>query len=353
MMRCILFLILLLTSVFVQSDPLDGLLQNERNTIEIFRKASPKVVYVNRLSKATRFSHKILKKSGTGSGILWDKEGHIVTNYHVVRGAYRLSVTIDHHTVSAKVVGIEPRKDIAVLKVSSPKVLALLKSFVPFEMAKTSELMVGQKTIAIGNPYGLDHTLTTGVVSALGRQFPGIGGVSIHDMIQTDASVNPGNSGGPLLDSRGRLIGMNTAIFSNTGSSAGIGFAVPADDIQRIVSQLIQHGRVMLAGIGFQRVDQNTAQKLGVKKGILIARVLPRTPAAHAKLRGTMRLRNGRLQVGDVIVGLNGRSVKDYDDLYNMLVHVGVGEQVTLKLKRHGKMMNQTIKTIDIASYSH
>mgnify|MGYP002139136596 CR=1 FL=1 len=211
--------------------------------------------------------------------------------------------------------------------------------------------MVGQKTIAIGNPFGLDHSLTEGVISALGRQVPGAGGVAIRDMIQTDTSINPGNSGGPLLDSKGRLIGLNTAIYSNSGSSAGVGFAVPADDIARIVPQIIKNGRVVLSGIGIQRVEPSIAQRLGVNQGVLIADVIPKTPAALVGLRGTGRDHLGRMHLGDIIVALNGHPVKNYDALYHLFTDIKVGEKITLTILRGGKQINHKMKTIDIAAY--
>ncbi|MDI9819472.1 MULTISPECIES: S1C family serine protease [unclassified Legionella] len=331
---------------------LDELLPNERNTVEIFQKFSPQVVYVHRLATVLNHSYERMQvAAGAGSGIIWDAEGHIVTNFHVVNGADNLTVSIGKLTVPAKVIGTEPRKDIAVLAIKSPKILEQLKSFTPFELARTNELLVGQKTIAIGNPFGLDHSLTTGVISALGRQVPGAGGVTIRDMIQTDASINPGNSGGPLLDSKGRLIGLNTAIYSNSGSSAGIGFAVPADDVARIVPQLIKNGRVVLSGIGVQLVEPHIAKRLGINKGLLVADVLPHTPAAQAGLRGTLRDSWGRIRLGDIIIALNGHPVKNYDQFYNLLVDIKVGEQITLTTLRHGKHVNHKMKTIDIAAY--
>ena len=332
---------------------LDNLLAYERNTIEIFRKSSEKVIYVHRLATVINKAYEQLQvPAGSGSGIIWDSEGHVVTNFHVIRGADKLAVTIGNITVPAKVIGAEPRKDIAVLALTSPKALAILKSFVPFEIAKTNELLVGQKAIAIGNPFGLDPSLTLVVISALGRQVPGAGGVTIRDMIQTDASINPGNSGGPLLDSAGRLIGLNTVIYSQSGSSAGVGFAVPADEIARIVTQIIKSGKVILAGIGIQRVEPNIAERLGVKQGILIASILPNTPAAKAGLRGTHREYNwGRISLGDIIVALNGHPVENYDQLYNLLTEIRIGEQVTVTLIRDGKRINRTMKTIDISAY--
>lgn len=331
---------------------LDSLLPNERNTIEVFQKSAPKVVFVHRIATVVNRSFEITHVSdGAGSGIIWDDQGHIVTNFHVVRGTDNLAVTIDNVTVPVKVLGVEPRKDIAVLEIKSSKILAKIKDIKPFELTHTRDLLVGQKAIAIGNPFGLDHTLTTGVISALGRQVPGVGGVTIRDMIQTDASVNPGNSGGPLLDSAGRLIGLNTMIYSSSGASAGIGFAVPADEINRIVNQIIKYGRVVLAGIGIQRVEPNIAARLGVKEGILIAEVIPHTPAEKSGLRGTYRNNWGQIVLGDVIVAVNGHPVKNYDALYNLLTKVNVGDEISITVLRKGKKITHKIKTIDIAAY--
>lgn len=330
---------------------LDTLLPDERNTIEVFQKTSPKVVYVHRLATVTNRSlQKTQVPDGAGSGIIWDNKGHVVTNFHVINGADDLAITLGSMTVPAKVIGAEPRKDIAVLEIKSPQAINTLKSFQPFEIVPLPDLIVGQKAIAIGNPFGLDHSLSKGVISALGRQVPGIGGVTIHNMIQTDTPINPGNSGGPLLNSAGQLIGLNTMIYSRSGSSAGIGFAVPADDIHRIVTQIISHGRVVLSGIGIQRVEPHIASQLGVKKGILIADVLPNTPAAHAKLQGTYRDSWGHVVRGDIIVAINAHPVADYDNLYHMLSEIRVGEQVTLSIQRGSKQMDVKLKTIDIAA---
>jgi len=342
----------LLTGVALSANAMNPaeLLPDESNTVEIFKKSSSKVVYVHRLATVLDHSYQLLTApAGTGSGIIWDANGHVVTNYHVIKGADKLAVTIGKLTVPAKVIGVEPRKDIAVLSITSKKVLAELQSFTPFEMAETKDLLVGQKAIAIGNPFGLDHSLTVGVISALGRQVPGIGGVKIPDMIQTDASINPGNSGGPLLDSAGRLIGLNSAIFSQTGNSAGVGFAVPADDIVRIVSQIIKHGRVVLSGIGITRVDPRIAERLGVQKGILVADVLPNTPAFRAGLKGTFRDALGRIKLGDIIIALNDHPVDTYDAMYNLLNEINIGEKIHVKVLRDGHFINYTMNTIDIA----
>jgi len=337
--------------VTLHANPPDDLLPSEKNTIDIFQQATKKVVYVQRLKTIINRRERMNVSAGTGSAIIWDKAGHVVTNYHVIKGADKLLVNVGDQLVTAIVIGAEPRKDLAVLQIQSPKVLETLKSYQPFELAPTKNLIVGQKTLAIGNPFGLDHTLTTGIISALGREFPGIGGVSIHDAIQTDATINPGNSGGPLLDSHGRLIGLNTAIFSQTGESAGIGFAVPADDINRVVTQIIQYGRVVLAGIGIQRADVQEAKRLGVNKGILIAKVLPNTPAAKAGFIVTSRDKWGHTRLGDVIVSINNKPVYDYDVFYNILNKVGVGEEISVTVLRDGHKINRKLKTIDIASY--
>lgn len=330
------------------------MLAYEQNTIDVFQKTSSKVVYIHRMNTLTTRAHQPMQvvQSGSGSGIIWDNQGHVVTNFHVIKGANTFSVSIGKMTFPAKVIGAEPRKDLAVLLLKSPKALAALKSFKPLDIAHTHDLLVGQKAIAIGNPFGFDHSLTIGVISALGRQVPGVGGVTIHDMIQTDASINPGNSGGPLLDSAGRLIGLNTLIYSQSGTSAGVGFAVPADDIVRTVTQIITHGRVLLAGIGIQPVEPKVAARYGVKQGILIADVLPNTPAVAAGLRKTHRSPFGRMVLGDVIVGLNGHSVTNYDGLYNLLTEVKVGENVTLTVVRDGMRIYHRIKTIDVAALS-
>ncbi len=331
---------------------LDELMPNERNTIEVFQKISPRVVYVHRMTTVVNRHAEIMDiPAGSGSGIIWDHLGHIVTNFHVVNGADKLSVTIGKLTVPVKVIGVEPRKDIAVLAIKSPVVLNDLKSYKSIDIAHNNELMVGQKAIAIGNPFGLDHTLTVGVISALGRQVPGIGGVKILNMIQTDASINPGNSGGPLLDSRGRLLGLNTVIFSQSGTSAGIGFAVPADDIDLIVQQIIKNGRVVLAGIGILSMDPNIAAGLGVRKGVLISKVLPNTPAANAGLIGTKYSRWRKDIPGDIIVELNGIPVENYGALYNLISNIKIGDKISLTILRNGKKIYFKMKTIDIAGF--
>jgi S1-C subfamily serine protease len=306
--------------------------EDERNSIEIFRLAAPSTVYVTQKKVVVDYFAGTSAEvpAGSGSGFLWDDKGHVVTNFHVVRGAQSLSVTLhDHRTFEAEVVGVEPRKDIAVLRLIEPPVDLVAIRLRP----RGDVLEVGQKTIAIGNPFGLDQTLTIGVVSALGREVKGIGGVTIRDMVQTDAAINPGNSGGPLLDSSGSLMGMNTMIYSASGSSAGIGFAVPVNAIRRVVPQIIATGKAEQVGLGVQ-IDpsQRLERRLGMR-GVVILRVIEGGPAAQAGLRGIQQSARG-IDLGDVIVGINEHEVNDYDDLYNALDRYSAGTRVSVVVVR-------------------
>jgi S1-C subfamily serine protease len=310
----------------------EGKIEDERNTIEVFQRAAPSTVFVTQKRVVVDWLEgKAMEvPSGAGTGFLWDDKGHVVTNYHVVRDARSLSVSLQNQKAyPARIVGSEPRKDIAVLKIEAPKDALRAVTLPPRE----EKLDVGQKVIAIGNPFGLDHTLTTGVVSALGRSVDGVGGVSIRDMIQTDAAINPGNSGGPLLDSRGYLIGMNTMIFSKSGAWAGIGFAVPVETIRRIVPELITKGRVDQVGFGI-RIDpmQRLERRLRIA-GIVVLEVMPGTPAERSGIRGLSQTEDG-VTLGDVIVKVGAARVKSYDDLYNALDGKKVGEKVKVRVIR-------------------
>jgi S1-C subfamily serine protease len=319
---------------------------DEVNTIEVFQRVSPDVVNISNVQlERQMFSYNVMEvPAGTGTGFVWDLQGHVVTNFHVVKGANKLTVSFkDGKTLPAKLIGTEQRKDIAVLKVQLPNDL----TFSSIPIANSSELLVGQKTIAIGSPYGLDQTLTKGVVSALGRAIPGIGGVTIRDMIQTDASINPGNSGGPLLDSRGALIGMNTMIFSQSGSSAGIGFAVPSNTINRIVSQLIAHGRVKQPGLGIVSFDDSVTARLGLS-GVILMDVTPGGPAAKAGMKGTFRGRSGEIIVGDRIIKIGKETIKNYDDLYNALDQFKVGDSVDVLFVRDRKERVVSVLLMDL-----
>lgn len=304
--------------------------EDERNSIDVFRAIAPSTVFVTQTRVVVDYWAGTTAEvpSGSGSGFIWDTQGHVVTNFHVIQGVKQVTVTLhDHRRFEATVVGAEPRKDIAVLKLHDAP--ADLKP-IPVR-DKLEPLEVGQKTLAIGNPFGLDQTLTTGIVSALGREVQGIGGVTIRDMVQTDAAINPGNSGGPLLDSSGYLIGMNTMIYSRSGSSAGIGFAVPVQFIKRVVPQIIEFGKAKQVGLGV-RIDptQRLERRLGVK-GVVVLEVMPNTPAAKAGLVGLQRTSNS-LRLGHVIVGINDFKIKDYDDLYNTLDQFNPGDRVQVKV---------------------
>lgn len=348
-----LTVVLLFCSSVVLAAPasLDELLPSEKNNAEVFQKFAPKVVFIHRFEKVGKFRQKKFVQAGAGSGIIWNEKGYIVTNYHVIKGAASLGIGMGSEIIPAKVVGFEERKDIAVLKIDDPEALSFLKNYVPFKLVHYRDVLVGQKAIAIGNPFGFDHSLSIGIVSALGRNVPGAGGANIHNTIQTDAAINPGNSGGPLLDSKGRLLGLNTVIFSSTGSSVGIGFAIPSDDLERIVPQLINNGKAMVPGIGIKRASPRMEQKLGIRNGILIDKTFPNTPAART-LQGTGKDKKGKVVAGDVIVGVNGQPVFDYDSFYSIMDAVSVGDEITLNVDRRGKELQYRIKTIDVSRYS-
>jgi S1-C subfamily serine protease len=312
----------------------EGLVESERNTIEIFRKAGGSVVFVtnNALRRDFFTADVTVVPQGTGSGFLWDEFGHVVTNYHVVQGGQTFSVTLaDGSTHQARVVGFEPRKDLAVLHIET-KNLALK----PLAIGRSDALLVGQNVIAIGNPFGLDRTLTTGVISALGREFPTKDGFVIEDVIQTDASINPGNSGGPLLDSHGRAIGVNTAIFSPSGASAGISFAIPIDTVSRIVPQLIRFGKVRRAGLGVTVLPDHFARSWGVD-GIIVREVVAGSGAARAGMRSLELDRRGSIVAADIIQLVGGKRIRSFAELSNVLDNRAPGEVVTVQVLRDGK----------------
>ncbi|RMD80085.1 MAG: PDZ domain-containing protein [Lentisphaerae bacterium] len=325
------------------SGDMGALLEDERNTISIFEKNARSVVYItNKALRRDFFTLDVMAiPQGTGSGFVWDKKGHIVTNFHVIQGAAIISVTLaDRTTWEAKVVGTAPNKDLAVLKIDAPAVK--LHPLVPGD---SSTLKVGQKVLAIGNPFGLDQTLTVGIVSALGREIKSVTNRTIHNVIQTDAAINPGNSGGPLLDSRGRLIGINTAIYSPTGTNAGIGFAVPVNTIIRIVPQLIRYGRVIRPSLGINVINEAIAKRLGIP-GIIIHSVIPGSGAAKAGLRGLSRDAYGRLVLGDIIVGIDGKKVTNLDELSYILESHKVGDEVELLVIRNKDLYKVKVKLV-------
>jgi S1-C subfamily serine protease len=319
-----------------------ALIEDERNTVTIFRETAASAVFVTQRQVVVdpwegRASE---VPAGSGSGFIWDTQGHVVTNFHVVAGVANggsLTITLqDQSTLPAEVRGVEPRKDIAVLKIKAPA-----NKLVPIRLhdPKAFRLEVGQKAIAIGNPFGLDHTLTVGAVSALGRTVDGAGGVTIRDMIQTDAAINPGNSGGPLLDSGGRLIGMNTAIFSKSGTSAGVGFAVPASTIQRVVPQIIRTGHAEQVGIGIGIDPNRELERRARVSGVIVRDVQPGSAAERAGLQGIRRTVRG-LVLGDVIIGIDDHKINDYDDLYNTLDGYQAGQKVKVKVRRGDQVVD-------------
>ena len=312
-----------------------AVLEDERNTIAVFRAATKSTVFVTEKQVVVDFfrGQAMEVPAGSGTGFVWDKEGHVVTNFHVVKDARSLTVTLeDSRIFVARVVGVEPRKDIAVIRVDAPG-----DALVPIQLPdKGQPLEVGQKAIAIGNPFGLDHTLTTGVVSALGREMQGIGGVSIRDMIQTDAAINPGNSGGPLLDSSGRLLGMNTMIYSRTGSSVGIGFAVPASTILRIVPQIIRTGRAEQLGLGIQIDPEQRLERRAGIEGVIALSVKVGSPADKAGIVGIEHTASG-IRLGDVVVAVDGERIRNYDDLYNTFDKHHPGDKVEITVSRAGR----------------
>ena len=320
----------------------EGLLASERNTIEIFRAAAGSVVFVtNNALQRDFFSMNVTKvQRGTGSGFLWDSFGHVVTNFHVVEGGQSFSITLSNGTQrEAKLIGAEPRKDLAVLRFD-PKGLGPIDALPPGDSAS---LVVGQKVLAIGNPFGLDQSLTTGIISALGREIPAKGGFVIEDVIQTDASINPGNSGGPLIDSAGRLIGVNTAIYSPSGASAGIGFAVPVDTVRRIVPQLIQFGRVKRAALGITLLPDHIVRPWGVE-GVVVREVYRGSAAERAGLRSIELDRRGAVLSLDAIVKLAGKPIRSFADLANALDDHDPGDSVWVEFERNGERQRVRIR---------
>jgi S1-C subfamily serine protease len=315
-------------------DPRGDYMELEKTNMKVYDTAAPSVVHVTNLAEKSRpFSLNPERvPRATGSGFIWDDDGHIVTNFHVVSGADAVSVTLaDHSTYSVQHLWAYKDKDIAVLSVNAPR--SKLRRIL---MGSSHDLKVGQITYAIGNPFGLDRSMTFGIISALGREIQTETG-TIHGAIQTSAPINPGNSGGPLLDSAARLIGVNTAIASPSGASAGIGFAIPVDDVNEIVPQLIASGKVTRPRLGVQIAEIQLAKQLGVDQGVLIIKVLPNSPAARAGLRGTSRNDQGEVVRGDVITAIDGKAVNQSPDLFAALEKHRAGDTVTLTILRDNK----------------
>ena len=317
----------------------------ELRDIAVFREASASVVFITSLQRRRDlFSANVFEiPQGSGSGFIWDDRGHVVTNFHVIQHGDAFSVTLKNQTsYTARVIGAAPDKDLAVLQIEAPA-----EELVPLTRGRSSNLVVGQRLLAVGNPFGLDHTLTVGVLSALGRELRSPGGRIIRDVIQTDAAINPGNSGGPVLDSSGRLIGVSSAIYSPSGAFAGIGFAVPVDTVARLVPQLIESGKPVKAGIGISLVPDSFATGAGIA-GAAVYQVAPGLPAERAGIEGISRNRSGRILFGDVIVAVDGKAVKNSDDLFYALESAGVGRKVTLRIDRNGRQRDAQVVLVEL-----
>mmetsp|Transcript_21953 Transcript_21953/g.41588 ORF Transcript_21953/g.41588 Transcript_21953/m.41588 type:complete len:486 (+) Transcript_21953:95-1552(+) len=351
----------------------------ENKRIAIFEKASPSVVFIDTFTeRRDAFSTNILEVPlGSGSGFVWDNDGHIVTNYHVIRNAQTAQIAILTADVSnsnkitmqapvltnqgintytsmrptsslvkgaarsvfkAQVVGVDPGKDIAVLKVDAPKEL-----LAPLKAGSSANLKVGQSVLAIGNPFGLDHSLTSGIISGLGREVKSPIGRPITNVVQIDAAINPGNSGGPLLDSTGSLIGMNTAIYSPSGASAGVGFAIPIDSVKMIVDTLITDGKVVRAVLGISYLDSKQARALGINAGVLVLDVPENSPAAAAGLKGTRRTESGLIEIGDIILKVDDTVINREADLFAALEDRKPGDKVQVTVGRAVAAENELV----------
>ncbi len=324
----------------------EGLTDDEQRNIDIFRRAQGAVVNVTNVALGRDFfSFDVLQiPQGSGTGFFWDDRGHIVTNYHVIEGASRIAVMLaDRSEWEAEIVGVAPEKDLAVLRVEAPQ-----DRVVSLALGRSSDLLVGRKVLALGNPFGLDQTLTVGVISALGRELQSPAGRAIHDVIQTDAAINPGNSGGPLLDSAGRVIGVNTAILSPSGASAGIGFAVPIDTVRRLIPQLIEYGEPLEAGLeGIEWLGDTLAARFGLE-GAVIRYVEPRSPAQRLGLQGIGLSRGGRYVLGDVVVAVDGEPVRSVDELRDYFEKAGIGHKVVLTVERDRQRTDIPVELIAV-----
>ncbi len=324
--------------------PRGDLAADERANIDLFRNARESVVFISTRQRVADFWTRNVYSvpRGSGSGLVWDEAGHILTNYHVIEGASEAQIQLaDGRQFSATLVGTSRQHDLAVLKIGGASFTAPAR--VP--LGTSNDLQVGQNVFAIGNPFGLDWTLTKGIVSALDRSLPNENGPDIRNLIQTDAAINPGNSGGPLLDSAGRLIGINTAIYSPSGASAGIGFAVPVDTVMRVVPQLISEGRYTRPSIGIESDDgiNDRLKRASGIEGVFVLRVDPGSAAERAGLVAAQRTSRG-VAPGDIVTALNGKPVSRVGDLLGRLDDFRVGQSVELTLKRGGEERTLRLK---------
>ncbi|MFN3153495.1 S1C family serine protease [Bremerella sp.] len=316
--------------------PRGDLAADEKSTIELFENSANSVVFITTSQQVRMYgSAKISEMAtGQGSGFVWDEEGHIVTNYHVVKsianGSGTARVTFaDASTYVATIVGSSPEHDLAVLQVTNFQG----EAFQPIQVGESANLQVGQKVFAIGNPFGFDHTLTTGVISGLGRSIEAEDGRQIDDLIQTDAAINPGNSGGPLLDSSGRLIGVNSAIYSPSGAYAGIGFAIPVDTVNSVVTELIRHGQIKRPYLGVRVAPPTINARLGIE-GALVAEIVPGSPAEKAGFQPTIISSAQQVVLGDLIIQIDDKPIKNFGDIVQQLFDHKVGDTLRVKVVR-------------------
>jgi S1-C subfamily serine protease len=313
---------------------------DEQNNIQVFRDVSPSVVFVTNTQLRRRlFSANVMEiPRGNGTGFIWDKSGLIVTNYHVVAGASKITITLENGaTYEAEPVGGAPEKDIALLRIDAPD-----EDLKPVILGDSERLAVGRKVLAIGNPFALDTSLSVGVVSALGREIRSISNRTIKNVIQTDAAINPGNSGGPLLNSMGQLVGVNTAIYSPSGASAGIGFAIPVNTLKVIIPQLLEHGRLYRPVMGIETLTDYWAKRLKVK-GIAILSVRPGFPAAEAGMVGVREDVRGNIHLGDVIIAIEGEPVTNEDTLLSALEQYRPGNTIKVTTLRDDNIQNYSV----------
>lgn len=325
--------------------PVTQIFDSERATIQLFESSAPSVCFITTKVLQTNYWTRNIEEipRGTGSGFIWDETGHIVTNAHVIAQSNKAYVTLaDGSNWEAEIIGVEESKDLAVLKIKAPR-----EKLKPLPVGTSRDLRVGQFAMAIGNPFGLDQTLTTGVISALGREIKSLTGRPIRDVIQTDAAINPGNSGGPLLDSSGRLIGVNTQIYSPSGASAGIGFSIPVDEVNWVVPELIKYGKVKRPTLGVMSIHENDLYRMGIQnfEGAIISQVVENGPAEKAGIMGFTRAANGNVAIGDIIIGIGEEKVTSFDDLVLALEKYSVGNKVKVVFLRD-ENKKETIVTL-------
>lgn len=341
---CLGALLLVGSALANEGDYLSFATEDETNTMEIFRKASPAVVYVTNSALARNlFNLDVMEiPRGSGTGFVWDQNGLVVTNFHVIAGAQKLTVTLqDRSEHDAEVIGVAPEKDLAVLRMQRPP-----DNLVTLPLGDSSELTVGRKVLAIGNPFGLDTTLTTGIVSALGREIQAQGNRKIRGVIQTDAAINPGNSGGPLLNSLGQLVGVNAAIYSPSGASAGIGFAIPVNTVKDVVPQLISYGRVLRPMIGVELASDRWLQRYRIE-GVPVVQVYPGLPAAEAGMSGAFRNARGDVELGDIITHIDDKPITTQDDYFSALEAHEPGDTVSITTRLGDETRTYKVELIE------